>query len=229
MTPRRYFTPATFAFLRDLADNNDRDWFKANQDRYESTIREPAIAFIEDFAAPLGKISEYFSADPRKVGGSLFRIQRDTRFSKDKTPYKLNTGVQFRHITGKDAHAPGFYLHLEPGEVMCGIGIWMPDNPTLTKIRDAIVADPAAWTKLKQDLADGGFEWMTRDALKRPPRGYDQDHEHVEDLKLKSFAVGRTFGEEAVTRAGFIDTYAEVCRAAAPLNAFICKAIGLPY
>ena len=79
-----YFTPQLFAFLRDLANNNDREWFKANQKTYEAVIREPALDFINDFAAPLARISPHFVADSRTVGGSLFRIQRDTRFSKEK-------------------------------------------------------------------------------------------------------------------------------------------------
>ena len=80
-----YFTPKLFKFLRDLEANNDRTWFKANQDRYIEDVREPALDFINDFADPLAKISPHFVADTRTVGGSLFRIQRDTRFSKDKT------------------------------------------------------------------------------------------------------------------------------------------------
>ena len=98
----RHFTPKMFSFLRDLADNNDREWFAANKDRYETDVREPALDFIEDFADRLLKISPNFSADPRKQGGSMFRIHRDTRFSKDKTPYKIHTGMQFRHVATKD-------------------------------------------------------------------------------------------------------------------------------
>ena len=112
MTAR--FTPDLFKFLSDLADNNERDWFQANKGRYESSVKEPALDFIEEFTEPLGKISPHFEANARASGGSLFRIHRDTRFGTDKTPYKLNTGVHFRHERAKDAHAPGFYLHLQP-------------------------------------------------------------------------------------------------------------------
>ena len=119
----RHFTPELFAFLRELAANNDREWFQANKERYETVVKEPAMGFIGDFGAPLSGISKHFVADPRPVGGSLLRIYRDTRFAKDKTPYKTMVGIQFRHEVGKDIHAPGFYLHLDPGSrVRCSRG-----------------------------------------------------------------------------------------------------------
>lgn len=99
------FTPDIFAFLRDLATNNNRAWFHENKQRFEDSVRQPALDFITDFVEPLETLSPHFVADSRTVGGSLFRIHRDTRFSKDKTPYKLNTGMHFRHERAKDAHA----------------------------------------------------------------------------------------------------------------------------
>ena len=136
------FGPELFSFLTDLRANNDRDWFAANKHRYEQDLLEPALAFIEDFAPRLEKISPHFRADPRPSGGSLFRIYRDTRFSKDKSPYKTNLGIHFRHERAKDAHAPGYYLHIGPGEVFAGGGIWQPGTDGATRIREAIVADP---------------------------------------------------------------------------------------
>ena len=114
---RSSFQPELFAFLEDLKANNDREWFAANSDRYEEHLLEPAIDFIEAFGPRLEKISPNFRADARPSGGSLFRIYRDTRFSKDKTPYKTNLGIHFRHELAKDTHAPGYYLHIGPGEV----------------------------------------------------------------------------------------------------------------
>src|SRR3954469_13093814 len=141
----REFDPELFDFLRELKANNDRDWFAANKARFEAHGQEPAPALLEDFAPRLEQISPPFRADTRKVGGSLFRIYRDTRFSKDKTPYKTNTGMHFRHKAAKDAHAPGFYLHLAPGQVFGGGGIWHPDTKTATKLRQAIVDNPERW------------------------------------------------------------------------------------
>ena len=117
-----YFSPAVFTFLKDVAANNNRPWWEDNKDRYISLIREPAKEFIEDFGPRLQAISEHFVADSRTNGGSLMRPYRDTRFSKDKTPYKTNIGIQFRHERGKDVHAPGFYIHIAPERLLGGCG-----------------------------------------------------------------------------------------------------------
>src|SRR5687768_5522973 len=114
------FGPELFGFLAELEQNNDRDWFTANKRRYEDDLLEPALAFIEDFEPHLRQISPHFRADARRTGGSLFRIYRDTRFSKDKTPYKTTAGFYFRHERYKEVRAPGFYLHLAPGDVFAG-------------------------------------------------------------------------------------------------------------
>ena len=135
-----YFTARTFRFLKDLGENNSREWFKANQDRYETDVREPALDFIAAFAEPLARLSPHFVADARKVGGSMFRVQRDTRFSKDKTPYKTNAAMQFRHEQARDVHAPGFYLHIEPGNCFMGAGLWRPETRVAYDIRERIAA-----------------------------------------------------------------------------------------
>ena len=126
-----HFGRTFFEFLEDLKANNNSEWFKANKERYIDEVRTPLQQFVLDFAPHLKKISPHFVADPRPVGGSIFRIYRDIRFSKDKTPYKTHAAAQFRHKGGKDVHAPGFYLHLAPGEVFAGFGIWRPDSPSL--------------------------------------------------------------------------------------------------
>ncbi len=113
-TPVGGFSPGLFAFLEELAANNDRTWFAANKPRYQSQVVDQLVRFIAAMADPLEKVSPHFVADPRPVGGSMFRIYRDVRFSKDKRPYKEHAACQFRHAAGKDAHAPGFYVHLAP-------------------------------------------------------------------------------------------------------------------
>ena len=138
----REFDPEFFEFMADLAANNDREWFAANKERYEAEVLEPALAFIEDFSYRLREISPNFVADPRRTGGSLFRIYRDTRFAKDKTPFKTHTGMQFRHVAGKDVHAPGFYLHLDPAESFAGGGLWRPDPSTANRVREKIARRP---------------------------------------------------------------------------------------
>src|SRR3954470_11458148 len=139
------FSPELFAFLRELATNNDREWFTAHKTRYVAEVQEPALAFIEDVGLRLPEVSRHLVADPRTVGGSMFRIHRDVRFSKDKSPYKTHVGIQFRHERTRDVHAPGFYLHLAPDSVFLACGTWRPDRDTLQAIRTAIAARPERW------------------------------------------------------------------------------------
>ncbi len=225
----RHFTPALFAFLRDLADNNNRDWFQANKERYERDVREPALQFIRDFAPHLQKISPFFRADDRKSGGSLFRIYRDVRFSKDKSPYKTHTGIHFRHVDAKDAHAPGFYLHLQPRQVFVGVGSWHPDGDAVRMIREGIVKDPAGWKRAVGRKGFTNYYELGGELLKRPPRGFDPDHPLVEDLKRKDFIGSVELTQKAVTSPGFLEEYAKLCKAGSPLVNFICRAVGVGY
>jgi uncharacterized protein (TIGR02453 family) len=218
------FGPELFAFLAELAESNDREWFAANKPRYEAHVLEPALDFIEAFGPRLHAISPHFRADPRRVGGSLFRIYRDTRFSKDKTPYKTAAGMHFRHEQGKDAHAPGFYLHLAPGDVFAGGGIWHADTKTVTAIREAIVADPEGWR-----AATAGIDLAAGASLKRVPTGFDKEHPLAEDLKRKDYAGIARFGENDATAPGFLDRYARVCESFSPLVRFLCDAVRVPF
>jgi uncharacterized protein (TIGR02453 family) len=225
MTPTKHFTPGLFRFLRNLKENNTREWFQANKQRYEQEVRQPALRFITDFAPHLGKISKYFRADPRPIGGSLFRIYRDTRFSPDKSPYKTHAGIHFRHEAGRDAYTPGFYLHLEPGQVFVGVGLWHPDNPTLKRIRQAIVADPNKWKR-----AIGGSRFrdrfeVTGETLKRAPQGIDPNHPLITHLKLKDITALARFTQRDVTSVGFLEKFSTDCQAGAPLVRYICEAL----
>lgn len=228
---RRYFTPALFEFLHDLAENNDRAWFRANQERYESVVRRPALDFIEDFAEPLYRISRHFSADPRKVGGSLFRIQRDTRFTRDKTPFKTHVGIHFRHVaTREDVHAPGFYLHLEPRGCHAWLGIWAPATEHANAVRRAIVDDPTGWKRAVHGKRFAeAYVALTGDSLTRPPRGFDPQHPLIEDLKRSDFGAGVRLRQTEVVSAHFMDTYLATVRAGVPFMRFLCRAIGLEF
>src|SRR5271169_2982992 len=152
MADTAFFSPDVFVFLRQLKRHNDREWFAKNKARYQTSVVEPALSFIRDFAPHLAKISPFFVADARPTRGSLFRIYRDTRFSPDGSPFKTHVGIHFSHSSGKDAHAPVFYLHLEPGGCFAAAGVWHPDNSALTKIRSAIIAEPEPWAKAKRKL-----------------------------------------------------------------------------
>ena len=219
------FSTELFTFLAELRENNDRDWFARNKQRYETHVLEPALDFIEEFRPHLEAISPHFVADPRRTGGSMFRIHRDTRFAKDKTPYKTAVGMLFRHERGKETAAPGFYLHLQPAECFAGGGIWHPETAVANRIRTAIAARPDEWRAATKDagLALGG------DSLKRAPRGFDPDHPLIEDIKRKNFGAANKFDDGTATSPTFVDEYAALCTRAAPLIRFLCDALGLRF
>ncbi|HKH16791.1 MAG TPA: DUF2461 domain-containing protein [Solirubrobacteraceae bacterium] len=224
MTEEPSFGPELFGFLAELKDHNDRDWFAANKGRYEADLLEPALAFIEDFEPHLQAISPHLRADARRVGGSMFRIYRDTRFSKDKSPYKTMAGIYFRHERSKEVRAPGFYLHLAPREVFAGGGIWHPDTKTANAIREAIAADPEGWR-----AATSGIELGQGDALKRVPQGFDKEHPLADDLKRRDFAAIERLSEDEATAPRFLERYADACRSMAPLMRFLCGAVGVRF
>ena len=221
---RDHFSPEVFRFLKELRKNNRRDWFLANRERYESAVREPFLHFISDFGPLLAKISRFFVADPRPTGGSLFRIYRDTRFSKDKSPYKTHAAAHFRHrAAGKDVHAPGFYLHLEPGSCFAAAGLWRPDAPTLAKMRDAILDQRKEWGKVRKSLDIHG------DSLLRLPKGYDADHPFVDDLKRKDFVTDVRLSESQVCAPRVLLDFASACKKMSPLVRFTTEALGLTW
>jgi uncharacterized protein (TIGR02453 family) len=220
-----YFTPALFKFLRELKENNTSEWFKANQERYEHDVRQPMLGFILAFGEPLHGISAQFLADPSRAGGSMFRINRDIRFSADKSPYKTHLGAQFRHRAGsRDVHSPGFYLHLEPRGCFGGGGLWHPDPASLRKVRERMVAHPREWTGLRGK----GLE-VEGERLARVPQGFDPASPLAEDLKLKDFFTSTGFTEGQVCSGEFLELFVEHCRAQVPLMKFLVKALDLPW
>jgi len=225
----RYFKQESFDFLNRLAKNNNRDWFSEHKDDYEEMVREPALSFIADMSDDLADISPHFLAVPKKVGGSLMRVHRDVRFGKDKRPYKTNVGIQFRHVMGKDVHAPGFYLHIEPGECFVGVGIWRPDADALGKIRERISLFPKQWVTASQDKIFKKQFAFVGDALQRPPRGYDKEHPQIEDLKRKDFIALCPLTEKTITSARLKSHTLERFKNAEPLMKFLCKALELNY
>ena len=222
-------TPALFDFLRELKANNERSWFAANKLRYQRDVRDPMLDFIAAFGEPLADISPHFRADPRPNGGSLFRIYRDTRFSKDKTPYKTNVGAHFRHTAGKDAHAPGFYLHLEPGVCFAGCGVWHPAGPALASIREAIATHSEQWQRITTGKEFCAVFELTGACLKRPPRGHDPGHPLIEDLKRKDFVAVTRFADTEACAAGFPDRFAAIARTGAGFVEFLARAVGAPF
>jgi uncharacterized protein (TIGR02453 family) len=216
-------------FLEQLARNNNRDWFNDNKLRYESLVRGPALRFIEDMAGGLKKISPHFTAIAKKSGGSLMRVYRDTRFGNDKTPYKTNIGIQFRHEQGKNVHAPGFYVHIAADECFIGVGLWRPEGESLKAIREFILDNPAAWKDaITHQPFKKNFE-MVGESLKRPPRGISSDHELIEDLKRKDFIALKSFPVEKIYDRKFIRFVLSSFDQADPFMHYLCDAVQVQY
>lgn len=223
-----WFAPAFFAFLEELRLHNDRDWFERNKDRYLRHVRDPMLRFIAGAAPVLRRLAPRLVADPRPAGGSMFRIHRDTRFSRDKSPYKTNVAAAFRHVTGRDVHGPGLYLSLAPGEVEVGGGVWHPEPEPLRLIRKAIADRPTAW---KRALAAPGADRLTwwGESLARTPKGFPGGHPLDEWLRRKDFAAGVEFTEADALAADFLDRCAEVWRPLGPAMKLMAGAVGLPW
>jgi uncharacterized protein (TIGR02453 family) len=225
----RGFKPTIFQFLEELADNNNRPWFQENKGRYEREVLEPCLGFIRAFGPRLKRISPYFVASDRRVGGSLMRVYRDTRFAKDKTPYKINVGIQFRHEFGRDVHAPGFYVHIEPDRCFLAAGVWRPDRDSLKRIRQAIVGRPDRWAQTTRDRKFCEFFELRGDSLKRSPRGFPADHPHVEDLKRTDFIGLSEVSERDVLDEAFADGVAARFATARRWMRFLCEALKVPF
>lgn len=226
MTRSPWFTPELFRSLEELRLHNDRDWFERNRERYVRDVRDPMLRFVADVAPVLRKLAPRLVADPRPVGGSLFRVHRDTRFSKDKTPYKTNAAASFRHEAGRDVHGPGLYVSLAPGEVEVGGGVWHPEPEPLRLVRRSVVERPAAW---KRALAAPGMDRLTwwGDTLRRTPRGFPEGHPLETLLRRKDFAAGAELTERDALAPDFLDRCAEVWRPLGPSLKLMAGAVGL--
>lgn len=222
------FPKGLCAFFDELVENNNRDWFAENKPRYLCDVVDPSLDFIRSMEKPLKKISPYFVAVAKRSGGSMMRIYRDTRFSKNKTPYKTNLGIHFRHESGKDVHAPGFYFHVEPDQVMLGAGIWRPDSQSLNQIRATIDEYQARWKRIKSKKAMRDTFEFTGDTLIRPPRGYDKEHPLLADLKRKDFCVMATLKRKDLRSPEIVNVVANHYKIAMPLVRFLCDALHLP-
>ena len=223
------FQPTLLKFLYELRKNNNRDWFQTNKSRYDSEVREPSLAFIRASERPLAKVSPHFFAVAKRVGGSLMRVYRDTRFGKDKTPYKTNVGIQFRHELGRDVHAPGFYIHIEPGECFLGAGIWRPDSTSLGKIRGAIDEEATRWKRARDNQRFRDQFDLAGDSLKTSPRGYEKDHPLIEDLRRTDFIAITRLDEQEVLNPQFLKNAHSTFAASRPFIRFLCDALTVPF
>ncbi len=220
------FTQDFFGFFRELSKHNDREWFAANKARYERSVLEPSVRFVADAGKRLTKISRYIASDARPYGGSVSRIYRDTRFAKDKSPYKTHVSIHFHHGKASEAThgGPSYYLFIEPGEAFVGGGIWHPEPPALKKIRDAIAGQSQAWKRVL-----GSTPTLEGEVARRPPPGYDRNHPLIGEIARKDFYAGVSFREEQVVGPRFLDDFVRGCRTLSPLNRFLARAVGLPW
>jgi uncharacterized protein (TIGR02453 family) len=225
------FTPRALRFFRDLARHNEKAWFETHRQQYESEVRQPMRELIEDLDARFAEFAPEIGGDSRK---SMFRINRDIRFSRDKSPYKTHAACWFHHRNAArsvgaeaDAGSAGFYFHLEPGgRSMIGAGLWMPPRPQLNKLRQAISKDPVGFDQMTRSIPRrfGGLD--DEGALKRMPRGYAEDHPAAKWLRFQSFTSGRTLTDAQVTNASLASFLAREYDALLPLVRWLNGALG---
>ncbi|MEO8031976.1 MAG: TIGR02453 family protein [Gemmatimonadota bacterium] len=231
LEPFSGFRPAAFSFLRQLKRHNDRGWFESHRPVYERELRDPFRALVEELDVRLARFAPEIIGDPRR---SLFRIHRDVRFSKDKSPYKTNAGCWFYHRdagrgVGGDAEGggAGFYFHLEPGQCFVAGGIWMPPRPALNRIRAALAEDPKEFASVVSAPAfKRQFKLSQESMLTRLPRGYLPGHPAEPWLRYQSFTVSKQFSEAQVTGPKLPELVAREFSKMTPLVRWLNAAIG---
>ena len=218
-----------FKFLTDLSENNQRDWFKANKPRYEKDVLDPAVELVSQLKKPLSRVAPMLSAIPKRHGGSVMRIYKDTRFSKDKTPYKTNVGISLRHEAYATIHAPGVYLHLDPTECFLGVGCWRPERSSLAAIRTAIAERPRDWRRAIESKRFRERYQLAGESLKTYPRGYPRNHVQIKDLRRVDFIGIAPLEPNELTEPELATRLIDHIKSARPLMTFLCDAIGVPY
>ena len=224
------FTKRALGFFRGLARHNDKPWFEAHRAEYEAEVRAPMRELLGELDVRFAQFAPEIGADPKR---SIFRINRDIRFSKDKSPYKTHAACWFHHLNaernvgaGAYAGSAGYYFHLEPGRSMLGGGFWMPPRPQLNRVRKAIADDPDGFDHVARSIPRrfGGLE--DEGALKRMPRGYPEDHPAAKWLRFQSYTTGRTLTDALVTSASLVTLLAREYEALLPLVRWLNNALG---
>ncbi|MGE8288893.1 MAG: DUF2461 domain-containing protein, partial [Stenotrophomonas sp.] len=205
-------------------------WFAEHKQQYEEHVRQPFLRLITDLQPDLTEVSAHFRADPRTVGGSLFRIYRDSRFSNDKTPYKTWQGARLFHERRKEVPAPSYYIHLAPGENFIGAGIWHPEPDTQRKLRQFIFDNPGSWKAAAHAPAvRKRYDFETSEKLVRPPRGFPADFEFIDDLKHRNWVLWRAIDDDTMTGPRLRQTLAKDLAALAPFVDYLCAALDLEF
>jgi len=225
-----YFTDKTFKFLRSLARNNDRAWFMAHKPAYDEHVRAPFLRLLTDLQPIVAEVSAHYRSDPRPVGGSLFRIQRDTRFANDKTPYKTWQGARLMHARGRQVEAPLFYLHLQPGRCFIGAGLWHSPTDVQRRVRQFIVDNPGSWQAAAHAAAfRKRFDLDDSEMLVRVPKGYPADFPWLDDLRRRNFVAERPLDDTTMTGPRLRQTLATDIAALGPFVDYLCAALDLEF
>ena len=225
-----YFSDKTFKFLRSLGRHNERDWFHAHKKHYETQLRQPFLRLLTDLQPVLAGISQHFRADPKGVGGSLFRIHRDTRFSNDKTPYKLWQGARLYHERARQVAAPSFYLHVQPGACFVGGGLWHPETSTQRRIRQFIVDNPGGWQRAAHiPEFRARYTLETSDMLVRVPTGFPADFAYADDLRHRNFVMTRRLDDAEVLGPNFLTIIEQDLTALSPFMDYLCASLDLEF
>jgi uncharacterized protein (TIGR02453 family) len=224
------FTKRALGFLRGLARHNEKVWFEAHRDEYESEVRGPMRELIEDLDTRFAQFAPEIGGDPKR---SMFRINRDIRFSKDKSPYKTSAACWFHHLnaahavgTEADAGSAGYYLYLHPGGSGLGAGIWKPARTQLKRLREAIADDPKGFDRMARSIPRRFGALTDESALKRMPRGYAEDHPAAKWLRFQSFTSGRALTDAQVTSPALTAFLAREYEALLPLVRWLNGALG---
>ncbi|TKS54072.1 DUF2461 domain-containing protein [Luteimonas yindakuii] len=225
-----YFSDQSLRFLHNLSRHNERDWFHAHRADYETHVREPFQRLLADLQPDLAAVSLQFRADPRPVGGSLFRIHRDTRYAHDKSPYKRWQGAKLFHARHREVPTPSWYIHLQPGENFLAAGIWHPETPVLRRIRQFLVDNPQGWRRAAHDPAlQRRWRLSEDEMLVRVPRGYPEDFEFRDDLRRRNFVIVRALDDATMTGPRLRQTIARELAATAPFMDYLCAALDLEF
>ena len=209
-------------FLRQLKKNNNREWFGKHKAEYEDFVKLPMQSLIATLQAPMAELSAEFDVNPKR---SMFRIYRDIRFSKNKAPYKTHAAAVF-HLKGRWADSAGFYVHIEPGNIYVGGGIYMPDSKQLKKIRSALVEHAKEFLTIVEDEKfRKRFSGLEGAKLQRIPQGFPSDHWMGEWLKYKSFYTGVEWDEKECYSTQFVNKVVGVYKDLLPLVRFLNKAL----
>lgn len=211
--------PDAIRFLTQLKKNNTREWFERNKDRYEQSLRQPFLSLLHDLGERLHKHEPAIVVDPKRA---IYRIYRDVRFSKDKSPFKLWIAGSFTFASGNKNSSPGFYLHIASDEAIVAGGLYMPEPDQLKRIRADVAEHPE---RLRSILEARAFKKMfgalQGEVMKRPPRGFDADHPAIDLLLHKQFFVWKSMPAEDSLKPAYVKVVSDACILMLPLIRYL--------